>query len=170
MFYAVNYRDGKVAIYDDEDQSIEWWSTKDLKELLFYNEVKIMGLTLAEKLNPIYTVDGLVINPYYLDSVNVGRFRVSFLKKGVLTGRTFQYPVKQDSISFYDRESFTFEEYPNGQLIATYHLDSIVNHNAEYGLVLDASVRSWRLNPSELKAVQDWLFLSLGRMRKNALY
>jgi hypothetical protein len=170
MFYAVNYKAGKVAIYDDEDNSIEWWGTKDLKELLFYNKVKISGLILAEKVNPIYTVDGLVINPYYLDSVNVGRFRVSFLKKGVLVGRNFEYEMKQDSLSFYDRTSFNPDEYPNGQLIATYHLDTILNHDSSYGLVLDASVSSWKLTPEEVKAVHTWLLLDLRRMRKNALY
>lgn len=170
MFFAVGYKNNKIAIFDDEDKTIEWWDTDTIKVILSNSDIKINGVILDEKINPIYTVNGLVINLYYLDSINIDRFRVSFLGKGALVGSDFGYTINQDSVAIFDRTSFPFDKYPNGQKIATYHVDTIMNHNAEYGLSLDFDVKAWKLTPTQVKTIQNWLSSNLERMRKNALY
>ena len=84
MLEAVDFKDGKIGVYDNEDGSLEYASIESIKKAL-NSGISIMGVVLDENINPIYTLDGLVVNLFYKNlpqlsnrySVNVvDRFKI----------------------------------------------------------------------------------------------
>lgn len=161
MFYAVDFKDGKIGVWDDMDDTVEYWTPSALKNVIKKLGLEIYGVTIEENVNPIYTLDGLTVNLFYRHSTRVDRFRVVLLNTGEYWGRTFSSRVDKPTVAFFDTStSFSKQKYPSGQYVASYYAETILGHKG--GLILDTDVPDWKVNGDDIREIQIWLKYQLG--------
>lgn len=154
MFYAVEYKSKLIGVLDTDDNSIEYYDPDAIKEFIKLG-IEIYGITLAEDSNPMFTVNGLVINLYYLRSTQVGQFKVALLVPDDRWGKTFRTIVNAPTLAFFDTStSLSKKEYPSGQYISSYYLETLLSHNS--GLILNAEVPDWKISASDINSIKEW--------------
>lgn len=156
-FYAVDFKDGKLGILDTSDKIVEYYTPSEVKDIIKRHDFVINGVSvLDEKTNPMFSLDGLKINLAYRTHKKFGRWIVALLREGDRYGSTLSSVVKKDTVFFYDSSvSWSRQEYPYGQFVSSYYLDTIFDH--EGGLCLDASVSSWVIDSETMDSILDWL-------------
>ena len=162
MLYAVEYKNGIVGVLDTDDNSTEYCSLKQLRHYVVDLGLSIEGVTVEDNVNPIYTLEGMTINLFYHKrSMFLGRYTLAILLPGEYWGRTFSTEIKKPTVAFFDMKSgFDKHKYPNGQYIASYNADTLLGHKG--GLILGTSVEDWRVSPSEMKNLQQFISATLG--------
>ena len=156
MFAAVDFKNGQIGILDDRDGVVEYYKPSILKELMKKTGISIYGVEVDENINPIYTLDGLVVNLLYRRSTRIGKFRAVLLEKGELWGITFSSVIKESTVAFFDTStSLSKHKYPSGQYITSYYAETLLSHHS--ALVLDTGVESWRLTLREMRELRVWL-------------
>lgn len=154
-FVAVDYRDGKLGILDKTDNVEEYYNPERIK-IFIKDGIVIDGVTLDEKLNPMYTINGLTVNLAYKNHNKFGKWVVALLRKGDKYGNTLSSSIKRDTVFFYDSSvNWSKQKYPFGQFVTSYDLKTIIMHNGS--LVLDASVESWCVNAKDMRDIVLWL-------------
>lgn len=157
-FYAVDYRDGKLGVLDTSDKVTEYFTTAEIKKYL-KDGIVINGVIFEPENKPMYTLDGLNVNLAYKRHKKVGKWIVVLLKEGDKWGASLGYTVKEDTLYFYDSSvKWSKNKYPFGQFVSSYNLKTILEHDYNYGLSLDASVDSWKVSKEELSEIVDWLW------------
>ena len=155
MYYAVDFKEGKLGILNTSSKTVEFFTPEKIKEIL-KSGIIINGITLAEELNPIYTISGLKVNLAYRNHKKFGKWIVCVLKAGDKYGRSLSSTVNQDTVFFYDTSvDWNVQEYPYGQFVASYYLETILEHKG--GLCFDAGVPSWGINGAMIESVKTWL-------------
>lgn len=157
-FYAVDYRDGKLGVLDTSDKVTEYFTTAEIKKYL-KDGIVINGVIFEPETNPMYTLDGLTVNLAYKRHKKVGKWIVVLLKEGDKWGTSLGSTIKEDALYFYDSSvNWSKNKYPFGQFVSSYNLKTILEHDYNYGLSLDASVESWKVSKEELSKIVDWLW------------
>lgn len=158
-FYAVDYKDGKLGILDTKDNVTEYYTTSDIVKFL-KDGIVINGVLYEPEVNKKFTLDGLTINLAYRLHKKVGRWIVVLLRKGDRWGKRLSNKIEKDTLYFYDTSvNWSKNKYPFGQYVSSYYLETLLKeHDSNYGLILDASVSSWKVSKEELEEVIDWLW------------
>lgn len=160
MFYAVDFKDGKVGIWDNSDDTVEYYDIATLKQAIKYLGVDVYGVELDKDVNPIYTIGCLTINLLYRRSTRIGKFRIALLREGERWGCTFENVVKAPIVAFFDTStSLSLHRYPSGQYVTSYYAESILELNN--GLILDTDVDSWRLSKRDVDELKKWITYQL---------
>lgn len=160
MFYAVDFKNGKIGIWDNSDNTVEYYSLVELKKAIKQLGVDVYGVELDEDVNPIYTLNGLTINLLYRRSTRIGNFRIALLREGERWGRTFSSIIKEPTIAFFDTStSLPLHRYPSGQYITSYYARGIIELNN--GLILDTDVDSWKLSKRDIDELKKWVIYQL---------
>ena len=162
MLAAVDYRNNMLGIYDTEDSVIEWYTPLQIKQIIKKTNLEIMGVSLDEKCNPIYTLDGLIVNlayKYTHNSTIIGRFMFIILEEGEKWGRTFSSVIKRTTVAVFDLGSSNFPKmvYPCGQYITSYYAETLLSHKDGYGLQFDTSVDSWKISARDMQELKGFL-------------
>lgn len=134
MYKVIDYKDNKLGILDTDDEKIEYFDPKGIKAVLkAYPDLTVYGITLAEDVNPIYTLDGLEVNLWYPINTRVGRWCVCLLKPGDYYGRSLSSKVEKPTVHFYDTgsENFPKAEYPVGQFVSSYYASTLLSHGSK---------------------------------------
>lgn len=154
-FYVIDYKEEKLGVLDKSDGVVEYYSINDIKSFIL-DGIVINGVVLDENTNPIYTLKGLKVDLAYPIAKKVGKWIITVLKIGDKYGSTLVSSVKKPTVRFYDSSvKWSKQEHPYGQFVASYHLDTLLNHQC--GLYLDASVPSWYVEESDMKVIVNWL-------------
>lgn len=154
-FYAIDFKDRKLGVLDKFDKVVEYYTLDQIKSFI-KDGIIINGVTLDEKTNPIYTLNGLKVNLAYRKHKKFGKWIVAVLKSGDKYGSTLSSCVKEDTVMFYDSSvSWSKQEYPFGQFISSYYLQTLLEHTG--GLSLDASIPSWCVDAKTFKEIREWL-------------
>lgn len=158
MFYAVDYKEGKIGVLDTDDNSVEYFGVDTIKYITKHYKAEIYGVTLAENINPKFTIRGLEINLYYRNAINLGRFKAVLLNKGDLWGCTFSKVISKPTVAIFDMESsLPKNKYPSGQYICSYYADTLLEHNDNFGLQFDTSVDSWKISSKDMQDLKMFL-------------
>lgn len=166
MLEAVDFKDGKIGVYDTDDSSIEYASTTDIKKALDAG-ISVMGVTVEEDLNPMYTLDGLTVNLYYQNipqlseryAINVlDRFKFVLFNTGNRVGIKFKGVVKKPTVFVYDLGSnFPKYKYPCGQFICSYYAETLLGHDRNSGLIFDMDVSDWKIGAKDMQQLNVWI-------------
>lgn len=153
-FYAISFRDGKIGVLDTRDNVTEYYAPNDL--IAFLNKgLVINGVTLATKLNPIFTLNGLTVNLAYPIHKQFGNWVVALLRKGDRYGSTLSSVVKEDTLFFYYvSDKFSKPKYPLGQFVSSYYLKTILSHTG--GLILQMDEPLWRIDEDTMNRIKEW--------------
>lgn len=134
MYIVTDYKKGELGILDTSDNKVEYFNPKYVKEYFIKRGVVISGITLAEDVNPMFTVDGLEINISY-PHVKYGKWTIAVLKDGTHYGRSLSSVISGKSVAhIYDNSKASISN-PLGFLWASYYLEDILN--AKGNLILD---------------------------------
>lgn len=162
MLAATRYKNGRICVWDSDDGSEGWYSPEKLANIIQKTGIVIDGVCYDKDSNPMFTIAGLQVNLYYRQSILLDKFRVAFLPKGDRWGSTFSSEVKEHSVAVFDSDTTLDPHvYPSGQYIATYYARTMLQTTS--GLVLEASVPSWRLTAEEVEQVKAWLEVQIMR-------
>lgn len=166
MLEAVDFKDGKIGVYDSDDASLEYLTIKDIKVALDLG-LQMMGVTLEANLNPIYTLQGLTVNLNYKNlpqlkdkyAINViGRFKFVLLDRGNYTGVKYDKEIKNPTVMVYDLGvNFPKMKFPSGQYVSSYYAVTLLYHNDSSGLMFDTDVDAWKINAMEVRYLKEWL-------------
>lgn len=161
MLAAVDFKDGKLGIFDSDDKTTEYITPNNLRNVLKSTSIEIQGVVLNESCNPMYTLSGLDVNLLYQNSFAIDHFNVVILKEGDYWGKTFSKRINKPTIAFFDNAtSFSKMKYPMGQYITSYYAESLLDHNG--GLLLDTSVDAWKVDAPSMRVIQSWIKNQLG--------
>ena len=159
MFYAVGFKNGKIGVLDTDDNTIDWFVPRRLRDIVV-SGFEIGGCTLSPGTNPIYTICGMEINLYYTGKnvmrVGNGKFRVVLLKKGERWGRTFSTVVNKPTVFFFDTDYADLKN-PSGSFIASYYAETLLKHNLDFPLVLNKEVSDWKISSEDMQNIIFWL-------------
>lgn len=155
-FSAIDCKGDKIGVLDETDKVVEYYTPSELKSFL-KDGVIINGVTLAEDINPIFTLDGLEFDLAYKNHNSFGKWTVAVLKEGDKFGRTLASTVKTDTVMFYSNTSkgFSKPSHPLGQFVSSYRLVDIVNHRGV--LKLQADVPAWTIDAKTMDEINKWL-------------
>lgn len=155
MFYAVDFKNDELGVLDSSDNVVEYYSLDDIKKIV-KSGISICGVKLAEDINPIYTLNGLSINLAYRRHKKFGKWIVVVLREGDRFGCTLKECIHKDTVAFYDTSSnFAKQEYPLGQYVCSYYLDTISHHVGV--LKLNLEVPAWTVDSNTMKSITTWL-------------
>lgn len=132
-------------------KSTAGWITSDKVKEFLRRGGTITGVTLKEDVNPIFTADGMDINPSYTDNVAfIGKWAVVCLRKGDYAyTKTFNNVLDKDTIYFFDTSvDWDKDKYPLGQFVASYFVSTLMNHHGK--LRLQADIPSWTVSELEM--------------------
>lgn len=167
MYAVTDFNEGKLAIYDTDDGVTEWYTPKQVKSMIKEYGLEIMGVTVDEKCNPIFTLDGLEVNLMYKYSHKttvIDRFLFVILTQRDKWGKTFSFDINKPTVAVFDlgAKNFSKQKYPSGQYVASYHIDSILRHEDGCGIQFDTSVDSWKISARDVKDLKEFLKYQLG--------
>lgn len=91
-----------------------------------------------------------IANSEHLD---IGGFRVIYVKKGDKSPHRNVTAVKDALVEFYDLKQ---KHTPDGQFIADYYAETIMD--GESGLNLHGGVDSWKVSASDMEKIREWIF------------
>ena len=156
-FYAVDYKDNKLGILDKEDGVVDYYSPTEIKEIIKKYNITINGVkVLEENYNPLLCLDGLQVNLAYRNFKKFGKWIVVLLRNGDRFGLSLSSRVTGDTVLFYDTSvNWSKQEYPYGQYVSSYYLDSILEHEGK--LKLQADIPSWAVSKEHMLKIKDWL-------------
>lgn len=155
-FSAIDCKGDKIGVLDETDKVVEYYTPSELKSFI-KDGVVINGVTLAEDINPIYTLDGLSFDLAYKNHNSFGKWTVAVLKSGDRYGITLASTVKTDTVRFYSNtpKGFSKPSHPLGQFVSSYHLVDILNHRGM--LKLQADVPAWTVDAKTMSEISKWL-------------
>ena len=154
-FYAIDFKDGKLGILDTNDKVVEYYSPEQIKSII-KGGIVINGVVLNEETNPMYTIDGLKVNLAYKNHKKFGKWIVVLLKKGDKFGNTLSSCIDKETVLFYDSSvDWSKQEYPYGQYVTSYYLETLLGHNGR--LCLDTSVSAWYVSAEDMNCIKNWL-------------
>jgi hypothetical protein len=147
MFYVVSCDGVRIGVLDTDDHTIEQYTTKEIKHFIKDLGITINGIKVDERMNAMHAVDGMQINLFYENSVVIEHFRVIILNAGDRWGTTFKTVINKPTVAFFDVNTTLPEVYyPSGQYIASYYVDTLLGHNPNSSLILNAEVPNWRMS------------------------
>lgn len=162
MYAATDFKDGKLGIYDSSDGVTEWYTPKQVKSMIKSYGLEIYGVTLDEKCNPMFTLDGLRVNLMYRYSHKttvIGRFMFVILTSSDFWGSSFSEEIKKPTVAIFDlgASNHPKSEYPSGQYITSYYAETLLKHEDGYGLQFDTSVDLWKISARDMKELKMFL-------------
>lgn len=172
MFIATDYNAnaGQLAILDTDDGVTEWYYTSQVKEFIKKYKLEIMGAIVDERCNPKFSFNGLKVNLAYKFShrtTMIDRFMfVILLPERDRWGMTFLYPIEKPTVAVFDlgAENFPKMQYPCGQYITSYYIETLLQHQDWYGLVFDAEVPVWQIDSRGMRELKEFLKYQMEQM------
>lgn len=162
MYAATDFKNGKLGIYDTSDGVTEWYTPGQVKSMIKNYNLEIIGVILDERCNPIYTLDGLKVNLMYKYSHKntvIDRFMFVILTPEDKWGMTFSSDIIRPTVAVFDLASDNFpkSQYPSGQYIASYDVDTLLSHKDGYGIQFDTSVDAWKISARGVSELKEFL-------------
>lgn len=164
MFKLVNYDvdSMKFAIEDTGDNVIEWYSVEDVKKIVRDKGINILGVIYRKH----FAIEDWNFELCRKHAYRFGEWTVVVLPVGSIWGRGFTCVVKARPMVFFYKFEENFMDYPYGHFIASYDIETIIQHRGK--LCLDLEVPSWTIDEKLFEQMRRMLWTKYANLEFNS--